>query len=194
MKEVLPILTLVFFEGSIIPYLRDIFRGRTRPHRVTYFIWMLLGGLAFFASLEIGALDTIVVTGLVFFNCLFISLLSIKYGMPGFNRFDIFCLVGALVGFLMLFILHAPLEALVVTVITDCFALMPTLRKVFLHPESDHMGAWMIYSVGTIGNLMLIQSFTFENALYPMYMFIEGVLIIGFIIMGRIRQKDLKTK
>ena len=38
-----------------VPYIRDILRGKTRPHRGTWLIWSVLGATAFASQFADGA-------------------------------------------------------------------------------------------------------------------------------------------
>ena len=51
MKTALGIFAILIGIYSYIPYFRDIFTGRTKPHAFTWFVWFLLTAIAFFAQL-----------------------------------------------------------------------------------------------------------------------------------------------
>ena len=46
----------------IAPYIRDIFRLETKPERGSWFIWTVLGFIAFFSQLAKGATDSLWLT------------------------------------------------------------------------------------------------------------------------------------
>lgn len=46
----------------ILPYLRDIFRHTTKPERASWFIWTVLGSIAFFSQYAKGATDSLWMT------------------------------------------------------------------------------------------------------------------------------------
>lgn len=45
----------ILVSASFLPYIKDIFQLKTKPQRTTFFIWSLLGGIAFFSQLAKGA-------------------------------------------------------------------------------------------------------------------------------------------
>src|SRR3989344_7828930 len=80
-----------------LPYIRDIFRGKTQPHAYSWLIWTLLqtigAGAMLSAGAGLGALSISI--GALF--CGFIFILSFKYGTHNIKTFDKICLVGALI-------------------------------------------------------------------------------------------------
>lgn len=183
---------LLLIEVSMVPYLISIFKGITKPTRVTYFIWSLLGFIELYSCIQIGAFDTILITTFVFINPVIIFLLSIKHGMPGRNKFDVFCFCGALMGIIVLFGLDAPLEALILTITVDFIGTLPLLRKSFLFPYTEDLSAWVIYGIGTVFGFFAITEYSLEQTLYPVFLIIEGMAILLCIQIGRFRTSSQK--
>ena len=52
---VLGIASAVVNTIGLVPYLRDIFRHKTKPERAAWWIWLTLNMIAFFAQLAAGA-------------------------------------------------------------------------------------------------------------------------------------------
>ena len=53
-KAVLTIIASFLLIGSYIPYFRDIYSGKTKPHAFSWFIWSLSACIAFAASIVKG--------------------------------------------------------------------------------------------------------------------------------------------
>jgi hypothetical protein len=79
---------------SFIPYYRDIFLFKTKPHIYTWLIWFLLQGLSVSIMLHDGAGIGILpfIVGTIFCGSIFI--LSFKYGTKNITLFDTICLIG----------------------------------------------------------------------------------------------------
>ncbi len=77
---------------AYVPYFRDIFARKTKPHLFTWLIWMITQGTATVALIvgggKFGSISLIVGTILVFF----VFLLSFKYGTRDVSRSDKFVL------------------------------------------------------------------------------------------------------
>ena len=51
MKETFGIIAVLLGVLGIIPYIRDIFKGKTKPHLYSNIIWAIVTTLAFFGQL-----------------------------------------------------------------------------------------------------------------------------------------------
>jgi hypothetical protein len=69
-----------------VPYLRDILRGATRPHRGTWLIWSALGATAFASQPADGATWSLALVGVQTVMMALILVLSIRFGMAARRR------------------------------------------------------------------------------------------------------------
>lgn len=58
-KEIFSIVSALIILAGAPPYLRDIMRGKTKPERATWFIWAMLGIIAFSAQATLHGLSLI---------------------------------------------------------------------------------------------------------------------------------------
>ena len=72
-----------------VPYVRDILRGATRPHRGTWLIWSALGATAFASQLADGATWSLALVGVQTVMMALILVLSIRFGMGGASAADL---------------------------------------------------------------------------------------------------------
>ena len=74
--------------ADTIPYVRDMLRGTTLPHRGTWLIWSLLSVLVFFSQRADGASWSLVAAAMqVLLNGL-IFVLAVRRGVGGVSRAD----------------------------------------------------------------------------------------------------------
>src|SRR5580692_12753970 len=112
-KTVCGVIATLISMASYIPYLRDLFARKTQPHTYTWLIWTILqitGTVAMFstgAGIEAMALAV----GSVF--CIFIFILSLKYGTKNITVFDTICLIGALAAIGVYLFLHNPILSVI---------------------------------------------------------------------------------
>ncbi len=67
--------------ASVIPYIRDILKGSTRPYAVSTGLWTLLSGIAFTAQITAGASWSVILVGGITFNCAIVTILALSgYG------------------------------------------------------------------------------------------------------------------
>ena len=59
--------------------------------------------------------------------------------------------------------------ALVIAIVADIFAAVPTYRKAWSHPQSE---SWIAYAISTAGfflSFLAIQTFAFQNFAFVIY-------------------------
>jgi len=74
--------------------------------------------------------------------------------------------------------------ALVTNLVTDSFAIVPTIKKSFLRPEGEDFWAWFGTGVADGLNMFAVERFSFAVLLYPIYMLVSDLIII-FILLFR---------
>jgi len=164
--------------AGFVPYIYSTIKGKTRPNRATWWIWAVLALIIATSYHSVGAGDTIWVTISFFIGPLAIALLSIKHGEGGWNRFDGACLVGAGIGIALWVVFNAPLAALLLTIAIDGLGLLPTIRKSIIRPESEDRLSWTLFFSASVLNLVALDSWAFELAVYPVYIFLlEGTMM-----------------
>ena len=90
------ILAGIFSFSAYLFYIVAIIKGYTKPSRASWFIWAGIGIILAFSYRASGAEDTIWVAVSEAIAPMVIALLSIKYGVGGAEKIDIFALVGSL--------------------------------------------------------------------------------------------------
>jgi hypothetical protein len=168
--------------SGFIPYIYSILKGKTRPNRASWLIWAALGGLLFASYVSSGASTTIWQPLSFAIGPVIVFVLSIKHGVGGYNKLDVFCLAGAALGLLLWKLSNEPQAALYLSIFVDALGFLPTIKKAYFQPGSESRLAWSIGVTSTVINLFAINSWTLEIALYPIYLVIfnSAVLILLF--------------
>ena len=126
MKELFGIAALVISVAANIPYAIDIVKGKADPHRISWFIWTILGGVYFFSTIfESGA--TLFTIGELI-GPVVIFLLSLKYGVGGQDRKNQFSLFVAIIALGLLFVHDGVIVSLLLALIVDAIAISITVR------------------------------------------------------------------
>ena len=87
--------------GAVVPYVRDILLGRTKPNIASWTTWTLLFVVATFAEVGAGEYRTAFFTGSISVETALVSVLGGRFGYAKYTPFDASCQVGALSGFLV---------------------------------------------------------------------------------------------
>lgn len=128
----------------MVPYLRDIFRHKTKPERATWWIWLALGLIAFFAQLAAGAKWSLGLTGASVTAVGLVALLSLRYGYGTFKRRDALSLLVAAGGVLLWYLTSSPLFALLIVVVVDFIGFWLTMVKTWGNPHTETLSTWQL--------------------------------------------------
>jgi hypothetical protein len=148
--------------------------GRTKPNRVTWFMWALFPMIAFVAQLSQGVGSVAWVTFFSGLTPLLIFLASFvnKEAYWRTKVTDYFLLGASLLSLLLWSITDNANIALVIAIIADVLAAVPTYQKAWSHPQSE---SWVAYAISTAGfflSLLAVQSYTFQNYAFVLYVFL----------------------
>lgn len=169
-------LTIIGF----IPYFKDVFGKKTKPHLFTWLIWTITQGTAVVALLQgggrFGGISLIIGTILVFV----IFLLSFKYGTKDITISDKIVLVVALLAVLVWWQLDNALAAVLMVSAIDGAGYIPTIRKTFKNPWSETPSFWLIMAST---DLLAIISNAEYNLLTVTYL---SVLLFANVIVSLI--------
>jgi len=187
MQEILGYISGGLIAISVIPYVRDILLGKTKPERATWFIWAVLLTIAFFAQLSEGGTWSLITTLIDWLGVVVIFILSIKYGMGGSTKLDKMALVGALIGLILWYITDEALVALFITVFIDALACMLTVVKTYKEPKTETVVAYIICGTGGLLGAISVGEINFSLLLFPLWIGISNYAIGITAILGRKR-------
>ncbi|MDP9249533.1 MAG: hypothetical protein M3M85_03445 [bacterium] len=184
-KSVLGLIAGAIALLAYVVYIISIFRGGSKPNRTTWWIWSFMGLVLALSYHFSGATNTIWVPYVEFLGPFSIALLSLKYGEGGLkDRTDLWCFIGATISVVLWIIFDSPLIALILSLIIDSFAIIPTIKKSFLRPEGEDFWAWFGTGVADSLNMFAVDIFTFAILVYPIYMLVSDLIII-FILLWK---------
>lgn len=175
------ILAGIFSFSAYLFYIATIIRGETKPNRATWWVWSVVGSVIAISYIKSGATSTAWVPIGGAMASIIIAFLSIKYGVGGTNKFDIYCLSASVIGLLLWWVFSLPLVALVINILVDFLGALPTIKKSWLKPKEENKFSWTLTQIGSLLNLLAINQFTFGVIIYPVYAFVVNGVILGFL-------------
>ena len=182
----------ISFSGAIA-YIRDIFRGKSKPNLVTWGLWafvpLVATGAALSANADIWATVRIFMSGfgplLIFFSGLFFSKSYWKL-----SRFDYACGILSLIAIGAWLAANAPLLAILLAAIADLFATLPTIIKAWKYPETE---TFYTYFVGLFTASIIrpaIPVWNIENSAFQIYLLFANTTLFFIVLRGHL----LKSK
>lgn len=162
---------------------------RPKPNRASWTIWGFVSGMIYLSYHATGAESTVYVPLCYMIGSSIIAILSFPYGVGGWTKLDRACLVTAGISGLAWIVLlqmgygsAAPLIVLFLNMGIDAIGAIPTIKKVYLEPESEDKLTWVLFLLGSIVNVFAIEQWTFTIVFYPMLMLVLIALITGLMI------------
>ena len=183
MKDVVLVLAGLVTVGSVIPYIRDIIRGETRPNIVSWITWTLLTGVATIAEIAAGEYRTAIFTGTAVLETSLVVILGIKYGHTKYAPFDVVCQISALFGFVLWALFNSPAAAVIFSVTIDFIGAMPTIRHSWQKPGEE---TWITYAMAGAGGVLALFSFTAYNwtsLTYAIYIVFINAVFTSILIL-----------
>ncbi len=173
-------------------YVRSILRGNTHPSRVTWWIWTAVGVLLCATYYDLGGRAALgmAVGGLG--GQILVASLSLKYGRGGMTGVDWVSIAGAAVA-LLLWAFFPPAFPHMLLLLIDFFGWIPTFRKVLVHPRSETVSAWALWSLGAAISLLLATDGNFWDIPFPLYLLVSNVAIVLVILRFKFRPPRISS-
>lgn len=187
-RDLLGIAATVIALISYIPYFRDIFARKTKPHAFTWLIWGVLTLIAFVGQLVDHAGPGAWVTGFTAFVCLAIALLAALNGVRNIVRLDWIALAGAAVALLVWYLTRGPLLSVILITVIDNLGFVPTLRKSYHRPFEETMSTFVLSGIKWMLGIFALAHLSVTTALFPFSIVVASWL---FVIMLLVRRAQL---
>lgn len=165
MLEAFGILSGLIFFGASVPYIIEILKGRTKPQRMAWVIFITLSGISFFAQFAAGATNSLWMPAVMFLQAIIIFALTLKYGMGGFGKLDIASLAMAILIILIWYITKSPTIAIICGACVNTIGKALVAIKTYRHPNTEYLPTWVwsvvgsffaVLSVGTLDSILIL--------------------------------------
>ncbi len=177
--------SLVGIVGAFLPYLRDIFLKKTKPHAYTWLIWTITQGTAvaglWYGGGGWGALALFI--GTVFLFIIF--LLSLKYGTRNITKGDTIILIAALLAIVIWWQLHNPLLSVVMVSAIDFLGYLPSFRKTFKEPWTETPTSWAAFSLVNIFSILALNQYNFLTLTYLIMNTTANIMLLTICLARR---------
>ena len=115
-----------------------------------------------------------------------VFILSLKFGMGGASKLDRICLL--LAGILLVYWVGTKDSYIstVCAVIIDGIGAVPTLVKVYHHPQTETYPQWVLAGIAGLFTLFAIPRLDWILMIYPLYVFVmNGTVVLTKLLKER---------
>jgi hypothetical protein len=164
-------------------YALSTLRGRTRPNRVSWFVWSLAAFVAFSAQLSQHVGLRALMTFMVGFGPLMIFLASFvnKKSYWKITRFDLLCGALSLFALVLWRITGVGNVAIALSIGADVLATLPTLKKSYENPSTEHALPFLTGFISAAITLLTIKDWTFASGAFAGYILLCSALIFSLV-------------
>lgn len=175
---------LAAFAGYSI-YLRDIFRGKTKPHAFSWLVWSIMEAIAFTAQVVKHGGAGAWVTGASAAISFFIFLLALAKGKKDFPWFDWIALAISLIAVFLWWLTKEPTMSVILVVIVDAAAFIPTFRKGYHKPFEETITEYELSTFKHLLGILALQAYSISTWLYPASLVMTNSLFVLLLIVRR---------
>jgi len=186
-KTIIGILAVILTFSGYIPYLRDITKGKTKPHIYSWFLWGFVTSIVFALQISgnagIGAFVTLAAAVM----CISVIFLGYKYKcISDIIPLDTIFLILALITLGIWIFAKQPVLAAILATSIDLLGFIPTIRKSWNKPYSETLLFYYLNTIRFLLAIVALHTYSIITALYP----ISWLLINGlFALMLLMRRK-----
>lgn len=177
---------------SIVPYIISIFRGTVKPNRISWFIWSIIGFAFWLITPPTADEVTKMLTVIFMINPTIIFILTLFKGEntkpDNLEKFSLIIGTSAIAVW-YLFRDDSGALPIIIAILADFCALIPTLRFVFSTPDEETPLAWIFFFLGSLIAVFAIENHSLESILLPVYMTIGSFFVVFPLVQYRIKMK-----
>jgi hypothetical protein len=183
--------TFLVFVGYL-PYLRDIIKGKTKPHIYSWFLWSFVTLIAFALQVSGGAGSGAFVTLAAAIMCIAVIVLGFVFkARVEIVKMDTVFLILAFIALGLWLIAKQPVFSIILIVLVEMFGFVPTVRKSWDKPYSETLSFYYLNSFRFGLAVIALQKYTFVTASYPVVWLVANSL---FALMLNLRRRQIPAK
>lgn len=190
-KNILGILATILVFIGYIPYLRDVIKGKTKPHLYSWFLWAFVTMIAFALQFSGGAGSGSFVTLAAALMCIAVIVLGfIQKSKIAIVKMDTIFLILAFIALGLWLIAKQPVLSTVLATTVDLLGFAPTVRKSWNKPFTETLSFYYLNSFRFGIAVIALQKYSIVTALYPIsWLVTNSVFALLLVIRRRQVQK-----
>lgn len=192
----LVIISAIISLTGAFAYIRDMFKGVTKPNLVTWGLWAFAPLIATGAALSVDASPWSTLR--IFMSgfgplLVFIFAFIVKQGYWKLSIFDYVCGGLSVVALLIWLIADSPIIAILVAAIADLFATLPTVIKAWKYPETETLYTYFVGLFTASIVIPAIPIWNIENSAFQIYLLIANTTLFIIVLRGFLKNRTRVT-
>jgi hypothetical protein len=175
---------------GLIACLRDTLRGKTKPNRISFFLWALPPLIGTAAALTDGVTWAVLPVFGAGFGLLLVFLASFmnKKAYWEITTFDWICAAFSITALALWLITKEPAIAILFAILADASAALPVLKKCWTHPHTETSVFYLtaLFSQGSA--FFAMKDYSFVEMAFPIYLITISTILFAIIWTGQRRK------
>lgn len=190
MKEIIGGVAVFLTFAAYVPYYRDIIKGKTHPHVYSWSLWGLLTILLVALQIKGGAGAATWVTAAAGLLCIGVIILSLRDGKKNITTSDTVVAILGLIAIGFWLIADQPIMSIVLVIVADLLAFIPTIRKSWHKPYSETLSLYVTNALRFFLALAAVETYTFLSASWIIFWATGNAM---FAVMLIVRRKQINA-
>lgn len=191
----LVILSAIISLSGAFAYIRDMFKGKSKPNLVTWGLWAFAPLVATGAALSVDANSWSTVR--IFMSgfgplLVFIFAFIVKQGYWKLSKFDYSCGILSVVALFAWLVADSPIMAILIAAIADLFATLPTVIKAWKYPETETLYTYFVGLFTASIVIPAIPVWNIENSAFQVYLLLANTTLFIIVSRGYFLRKSIK--
>jgi len=166
-------------------YFWTIYKGETKPHAFSWFLWGLVTGIGTLAQFQLGGGPSSWALAFVSITCFMISILSFFIGEKNYTKSDWIALFGCFIAIAFWQATDNALVALAIIIVIDSLTYWPTIRKSYFKPDTEPPVSYFFAGLRYFLMLFAIPDVTWQTLMYPFFLMATDWGFAVYIIIRR---------
>jgi len=168
-----------------VPYVRDVLRRRTSPHRGTWLIWSVLACVALASQWAQNGGWSLLMLSLQAASTTLILLLSVRHGVGGASAVEIGLLVIAGAGVAGWMLSSEPVVATACVMVADLVGAAMMVPKTWHDPWSETLSTFWLAAAAAAMGALAVGALDPSLLLYPVYLVVIDGGTASLILVRR---------
>lgn len=187
-RTAISIFSSIILVFSILPYIVNVIKRRTKPRIISWAIWALLNAISAAVAFSDGQYATAAFSATMFLLDGAVAVIGWEDGNRQITLMGKICLGGSLVGIIMWLLLDSPELAIIVSIVVNFIACIPTIVHAWQKPKEETWSAFLISDFASILTLIIATEWSITSIAFPLYFTIMN-LFISIVIITRLKQR-----
>ena len=184
-KEILWFIAILIVIPQTYIYIKSILDWETKPHIYTKAIWTIVVWIWFLIQVRHGWWAGTWLLGVWFVIQFITFLMSFKYGTKEITRGDTILLIWALCAIPMYFGIENAIYSLVLIILIDSFAYIPTIRKTYHAPSTESIPAFSLWILKYTLSIFALAHYSIYTIAYPMSIVLANSILVAIMLYRR---------